>query len=402
MKSIFAERSFRFYYAGQALSLAGDGLRTIAIPLLVFKLTGSALSLGITYALEYLPFTLFGLVGGSLADRLDRRRLMIGCDFVRFAVIAFFALAYWRGSLTLPMLYAGIIVVSLTAAVFMGGQASSIPFLLGKERATKAIAALIAAEQISNLVAPPIGGVLFSLGGPLPALVVNACTYLTSQASLALVPTMGPEVPGGLPSLRELKDDIAEGFRFLGSDVAMRAVAFMSLGLNTFGMMALAVLIAFMKREFHATDTEVGVCLGLGAFGSVAGSLLGGAFSRKWPFGLSLCIAYAIDGLIFLPIVWAHALWVLVLFWNLTGVAASFETTQIVGWRMRIIPDEKVGRVFGAARLVALIGVVPGSIGGGYIADHFGVRAAMAVAAFGFLALALVASAIPALRNDKR
>jgi MFS family permease len=402
MKSIFAERGFRFYFAGQALSFVGDGLRTLAIPLLVFKLTGSALSLGITYALEFLPFALFGLVGGSLADRLDRRRLMIGCDFVRFAIIGLFALAYWRGFLSLTMLYAGIVLVSATAAVFMGGQASSIPYLLGKQRASQAIAALIAAEQTSNLVTPPLGGLLFSLGGPLPALVVNAFTYLTSQISIALVPTMGPEFPGGLPTLKELVADIRESFRFLTADVAMRTVSLMSLGLNMFGMMATAVFIAFLKREFHASDAQVGLSFGIIAVGSLFGSVLAGSVGRSWPYGLSLCIAYTIDGLIFMPVIWAHDLWVVIAFWSLASIAASFEVTQILGWRMRVIPEDKVGRVFGVARLIALIGVVPGTIGGGYLADHFGVRVPIVVSAVGYLLLASVAFAVPALRNDKR
>ena len=93
-QGIFASRSFSLFYAGQALSYVGDGLRTLAIPLLVYHLTGSALSLGVTYGLEFLPFVLFGPVGGALADRLDRRRLMLLCDFVRFSVIAAFAIAY--------------------------------------------------------------------------------------------------------------------------------------------------------------------------------------------------------------------------------------------------------------------------------------------------------------------
>ena len=134
LRSVFAESSFALYYSGQTLSYFGDGLRTFAIPLLVFKLTGSGLSLGVTYALEFLPFALFGLVGGSLADRLDRRRLMISCDFVRFAIIALFALLYWLHKLTLLELYIGIAIVSIAAAIFLGGQSTSIPYLVGKER----------------------------------------------------------------------------------------------------------------------------------------------------------------------------------------------------------------------------------------------------------------------------
>jgi len=85
--SIFASQTFRRYFVGQAFSYVGDGLRFIAIPLLVFHLTKSAVSLGFTYVLEILPFALAGLIGGSLADSLDRKRLMISCDFVRFCII---------------------------------------------------------------------------------------------------------------------------------------------------------------------------------------------------------------------------------------------------------------------------------------------------------------------------
>src|SRR5579864_7405105 len=188
-QAIFASRSFSLYYAGQALSYVGSSMLTLAIPLLVYHMTGSAISLGITYALEFLPFALFGPVGGALADRLDRRRLMLLCDFVRFLVIALFALAYARGVLTLPWLYAGIAIIATCAAFFIGGQSPSIPFLLGKDRIGPAVAALIAAEQGANLIVPPVGGALFALVGPLPALTINAFTYLTSQLSLYALPT---------------------------------------------------------------------------------------------------------------------------------------------------------------------------------------------------------------------
>lgn len=128
--SIFASQTFRRYFVGQAFSYVGDGLRFIAIPLLVFHLTKSALSLGFTYVLEILPFALAGLIGGSLADRIDRKRLMISCDFVRFCIITAFAVGYWTNTLSLPLLYGGIVVLSICAAFFLGGQSSSIPYMI--------------------------------------------------------------------------------------------------------------------------------------------------------------------------------------------------------------------------------------------------------------------------------
>jgi len=294
-QGIFASRTFSLFYAGQALSYVGDGLRTLAIPLLVYHLTGSAISLGVTYALEFLPFALFGPIGGALADRLDRRRLMLLCDFICFLVIALFALAYARGVLTLPWLYAGIAIIATCAAFFIGGQSPSIPFLLGKDRASPAVAALIAAEQGANLIVPPIGGALFALVGPLPALAINAFTYLTSQLSLYALPTLGPDVPGRMPTVRELVADVSEGFRIVLADDAMRAVAMLSGALNFFGIMAFAAIIPFLERDLGASTTQVGLSFGVIAAGSMIGSLVAGRYGRRWPFGKSLVIAYAID-----------------------------------------------------------------------------------------------------------
>ena len=130
----FRSPAFTRFYFGQALSYAGDGLRTIAIPLLVFQLTGSAVSLGLTFALEITPFAIFSLVGGSFADRLERRRLMLVCDGVRFAIMALFAAAFATHRLTLPLLYTGVVLLAICGAIFLGCQSPSIPYSAGKGR----------------------------------------------------------------------------------------------------------------------------------------------------------------------------------------------------------------------------------------------------------------------------
>jgi len=402
VESVFRNRSFSLFYAGQAFSYIGDGLRIIAIPLLVYHLTGSALSVGVTYALELGPFALFGLVGGSLADRLDRRMLMIACDAVRFLVMAFFAVGYATKVLTLPALYAGIVAISIAAAVFVGGQASTIPYLLGKHRATKAMSALLAAEQLSQTILPPVGGALFALVGPLPALIANACTYLVSQISIAAVPGLGPDAPGRLPSLRVVASDVGVGFRAMWADRGLRSFSGVSLAFNFFGLMAGAVLIPFLKRDFGASDAVVGYSLGVGAIGAVVGSWVAGHVPHSWRFGRMMVVAYALDGLLFVPVMFTHNLALAVTFLALTNGCVLFEVAQLIGWRMRIIPEELVGRVSGAARFIALLGTVPGALAGGALADHFGARSAILVAGYGYLALALALAAIPSIRSERR
>ena len=308
-EGIFASRGFRQYFVGQSLSLLGDGLRVLAVPLLAFHLTHSALSTGTAFICEVAPFSIFALVGGSLADRVDRKRLMIGADAVRFLVMAFFAAAYWFHFLTLPMIYAGLIVISICAAAFLGGQASSIPYLLGRDRTTEAMAALIAAESVSNLVTPVAGGALFALFGPFPALVINALTYLASQLSLSRIDSLGPDNPHGMPTLRTLGNDVRLGFRTLFEDRGMRAQAMMAFALNTFGFGAYAILIPFLKRGFGASDQQVGLFLGMSAVGAIVGATVAGRMAKRWPFGRAVTTAYLLDAAACLPVVLLNNIW---------------------------------------------------------------------------------------------
>jgi MFS family permease len=398
--SVFRSSEFRRYYAGQALSYLGDGLRTLTIPLLVFHLTGSAVSLGLTFALELLPFAAFSLLGGSLADRLDRRALMLGSDAVRFLIMALFTLALWRGVLTLPLLYVGVVLLSICAAIFLGAQASSIPYLLGKHRAKAAVAALVATEQGVNLIAPPVGGAIFGLAGALPALGINALTYLTSQLSLASVASFGPDRPSGFPSLREVGYDVSAGFRFVFADRAMRTLTLSSCAINAVAIFGFVAMIPYLKREFGATDQLVGLAFGCFALGSVAGSLLAGR--THWPFGRALVIAYVVDALAWLPVYWAQSMAVAVAAVTLCAACGAYEITTIVGWRMRVIPEDLIGRVFGVIRLLVLGGMVPGAILGGVIADHWGTRAVMGLSGVAFLLLTLGLASSRAVLSERR
>jgi MFS family permease len=401
-QSVFRSRSFTSFYIGQSFSYVGDGLRTIAIPLLVYHITGSALSIGITYALELGPFALFGLVGGSLADRIDRRRMMIGCDAIRFAILVLFAIGYARGFLTLPLLYGGIVVIAIAAATFIGGQASSIPYLVGKDRATNAISALGAAEQVSLTVLPPVGGSLFALVGPLPALIVNSVTYVFSQIAIATIADLGPDVPGRLPSLREIGSDIAIGFRFVWRERTMRALAALSMMFNFIGFVSYATWIPYLKRDFGASDSVVGIALGVGAIGACGGSWLAGHVPKAWPLGRMLTVAFVADGLLFLPVAFTHDIRVAIAFVALSSACALFGVVQTVGWRMRVTPEPLMGRVFGAVRFIVLAGTVPGGLLGGAIADRYGAREATMLAAIGYLAMALAIFALPLVRNERR
>ena len=375
-------------------------MRTIALPLLVFRITGSALNLGLTFALEWFSFGIFSLVGGSLADRVNRKRMMIGSDLMRFAIILSFALGYESRWLSLPLLYGGIVLHAICGAIFNGGQVTSIPYVVGKSRATEAVAALTGTESAVNTIMPPIGGALFGLLGPLPALVVNAATYLASIASLAVVHDLGPEESMGLPRFRHVLDDVKIGFQFLLADRSMRIASFCSLFANVFGMMQTTALVPFVKRDLDGSDFLVGV-----AFGALgAGSVLGAALAPRLrvPFGKIVVAAYVLGWVLYVPVAFTHNFTVAATALFFAAIPSGAYLAHILGWRMRVIPEDTVGRVFGAARLLVLCGTLPGALIGGAITDAYGARFTIAASLGASLIIVLYVASSPTLRREAR
>jgi MFS family permease len=398
--SVFRSSSFARFYAGQALSYLGDGLRTIAIPLLVFHLTGSAVAVGATWGIELLPYAVVSLVAGSLADRVDRRRLMIVCDALRCTVMVGFCVAFVTGRLTVPLIYVGVLVLAIGGSVFLGCQAASVPYLLGKDRAKGAVAALQATEQTVNLIAPPLGGSLLGIVGPLPLLIANAATYLGSQIAVASVRSFGPDTPPGLPTLREIASDVGAGWRFLSSDATMLRLSLFSALANTVGTIGFVTLIPYLKRAFEAGDHVVGIAFGCFSAGAALGALVAGR--THYPIGLALIVTYLADGIGWLPLPFTHSLPVAVGGVAFSSICAGYQVTCLVSWRMRIIPEELVGRVFGVARFLVLGGILPGSLLGGWLADHVGVRPTMAISAFGYMLAAVVLAFSQVVRAERR
>jgi len=246
------------------------------------------------------------MIGGSLADRVDRRRTMLACDALRCAVMTALCVLLATGRLTIGIVYGAVMVLSVGAALFAGSQTPSIRYVLGVDGARGGVAALHATEQTVNLVAPPLGGALMGVVGPLPALAVNAFTYLWSQVAIASVSTFGPDAPGRIPKPREIAADVADGWRQLMADRSMRITTLCSLGFNTIGSVGFVVLIPFFKRVFTASDGAVGVAFGVFAAGAAIGSFVAGR--THWPVGRALIVANLFDAVLWLVPPWVHAM----------------------------------------------------------------------------------------------
>ncbi|MBV8424093.1 MAG: MFS transporter, partial [Candidatus Eremiobacteraeota bacterium] len=240
---------------------------------------------------------------------------------------------------------------------------------------------------------------IFGLAGPFPGLLVNAVTYIAASASLGAIRDRGPEQTSGIPHPRHVIDDVVLGFRFLFGDRAMTLVTFGSFIANFFGSFGFTAYVPFIKRDLGGSDLSVGIVFGAMGAGTVLGALLVSRIHIS--FGKNMTIGYAWS-FVNLALIWTRDVTTMAVVLGVLSIAAGWNVSATLGWRMRIIPEETVGRVFGAARLLVLGGTLPGALLGGALADAYGARTAIAVSAIGISILIVFVLTNRTIREESR
>lgn len=171
--SLWRDQSFVFFWLGRAISLLGTAITSVVLPILVYRLTASALLTSLLATLEVLPYLLFGLFAGEVADRVDRRRLMVGCDLLNTFLLGSIPAAGWLHALTVPHIF---VVALLSASAFVWFDAAdfgAIPTLVGREHLVAATSAIASMSTVVGIVGPALGGALIATIGPAAGIALS-------------------------------------------------------------------------------------------------------------------------------------------------------------------------------------------------------------------------------------
>jgi MFS family permease len=381
-----------FYKAMVAAGFANlaDGVLWVALPLLAVQLTRSpVLVAGATVAAR-LPW-LLAPVAGALADRLDRRQTMIRVNLVRTALLGGLALAVAADLASLPLLYAVAVLLGLAETLFDTSDQSLLPALVARGDLTRANSRLFAVELVANaFVGPPLGGLLAVLGLAV-AFGVPAAAYLVGAACLALI--AGSFRPAGAAPAgsTRLRDDIAEGVRFVWRHPVLGPLAVM-LGVQNMAFAAfysVFVLFAVAPGPMGLSEAGFGIVTAALGVGSLLGTWLAVPAERRLGRFRTLVLTVVLNGAsLVVPIVTAGAVLVGASM-VVSGVAIVLWNVVTVSLRQRITPDRLLGRMNASYRLVGW-GTMPlGALLGGVLAEALGLRPAFGVAAAAtFLTLA--------------
>jgi MFS family permease len=352
------------YWTGQTISNLGSSITLFALPLLVYKLTGSALSLGITAAAEFLPYLLFGLILGAWTDRVDRKRMMIGTDIARALIIASIPLLYAFGLLTVWWIYVvGFVHATLTIC-FEAGQFAAIPSLVNQDDLVTANGRIQASYSGASVVGPLLAGVLVTQV-PLAALMlIDAFSFLLSSFSLALIKKRFNTGEKRAPT--SIRSDVVEGLRYVFSNPVLRNISIMMALVNFVGSTIYAQLILFAKVRLQATDLQASLLYSAGGLGVVILALAAGPLRKRLSFSTVALGALMLEGILTVVFSLMHWYWAAMVLWTLIGGLGILFNINTSSLRQAIVPNHMLGRVITIAGVLAWSAIPLGSLLGGF------------------------------------
>ncbi|MFF9190380.1 MFS transporter [Streptomyces rochei] len=347
-RPLWRERDFGVFWAAQTLSVLGDSFALIALPLLVLEATGSIARMGLLTAAGGAAAVLAAVFAGAVVDRVDRRRLLIGCDLVRMVLYGLIPLVWLLGP-QVWLLYAVLPLCEAVGMFFAVGYVTVVRSLVGTEQLTEANGRLNATAAAAGVLGPLCAGVVAAWSGPTAAVGVDAASFGVSAALVALVRFRPRPADDREPDERPgLWRDLRAGVAFLRGHPVLRALtvllccfSFLTLGLND-------LVIYHLKHDLGHDDGTVGTVMAVGALGTITGALLVARTRRLLGFGRTWTGAVAVCGLAFAGLGRAGDVPTVALLSAAFLACVGMAGTCSMSLRQEVTPEHLLGRVTAA------------------------------------------------------
>jgi len=387
--SLRRHRNYRLFFTGQVISVSGTWMQNIALAWLVVELTHSPLAVGALAFCRFLPFTIFGLVAGVVADRIDNRKLVITTQSVSMTFSAILAALVLTGSQTLWLVYV-LAVLSGTALVFDAPGRHALTFqMVGRDELPNAVALNASLFNASRVVGPAVAGVLIAAFGVGVCFLINTITFLAVLAGLLLMrkEELVPLERTGEPPPTMVRG-IREGFSWVLASPQMRLVLLVVAVVSTVGF-NFHVLLPLLASDTLQTGPEVfGILSACFGGGALVGALLSAALGRaSWKVLVLGTGGFSLSLLALAPMttVWACAVLLFI-----TGTCFTLWTSNANSILQLNAPDHLRGRVV-SLYLWAFAGFAPvGGLFAGWLVDLGGTQLSFTIAGLTGLAMTLL------------
>jgi MFS family permease len=379
----FTYRDFRVLWLGAFTSTVGNWMQEVAQAWLVFDLTKSSFYLGLDDFLGQLPILLFTLIGGVVADRHDRRHLLLGSQFVQMTTAFILAaLIFWR-----VVRVEHILLLSFVAGMgqAFGGPAyqALIPSLVRKDHLPNAIALNSIQFNLARVIGPILAGATLAAWGGAACFALNGLSFLVVIVALLALTIKHIPQPEKKPMMHDLKG----GLRYARGQPAIIALTILA-ALTTFlGLPLLTFLPVFARDVFHGDINRFSYMMAISGVGAVCGALIVAWLGRFRHMGMALLLVQATFGMLVVAFSLSRVPWVSYALLFCTGASLLMIFSMTTSLVQLIVPDQLRGRVV-SIYMVAFRGGMPlGSLAAGYVASRS--SAPLVLGANGVLILAV-------------
>jgi MFS family permease len=273
------------FWTGQTISNLGSSFTQWAVPILVYNLTHSAVSLGVATAATFLPYLLFGLLIGAWMDRVDRKRAMIALDWLNAAVIFSIPLVATYGHLTVWWIYGVTFIQSTVFIAFSAGEFAAVPSLVESDDLVTANGRIQATYSAAQVAGPLLAGLLVSFIAVQWVMALDAASFAVSAVTLSLIGKSFNAADDGEPKeATTIFRDVAEGLRYVLGHPVLRNISLMMALINFVGASTYAQLVLFARERLDASTREIGILFAAGSAGVVVTGLFAGRLRKRFSF----------------------------------------------------------------------------------------------------------------------
>jgi Na+/melibiose symporter-like transporter len=420
MLSTLRQRNFALLWFGGLISLAGDWVLFIALPIYVYTLTGSTLATSAMFIAEMIPNLLLGSIAGVFVDRWDRKRTMIVANLL--LALGLLPLLAVQSAQQLWIVYSVAFVESAIAQFFKPAESALLPQLVGEEHLVAANSLNALNQNLARLVGPALGGVIAGLLGLPGVILIDAASFLIAGALIALIsgrPTRASQsseaTPDAVGAWVAVWREWLAGLRLVRRERPI-LIVFVMLAITSLGEGIMGVLfVVFVKRVLGGGALELGWLMSAQAVGGLIGGLLVGSAGRIFAparlIGLSGVLFGAIDLAIFNYPAFVPGIVLGLILFVVVGIPGVGFATGVNTLLQTTVADQYRGRIFGALGTTQGLLMLIGTASAGALGDRLGVVTVLNIQGGGYILAGLIALAllrgavphiVPAARQEAR
>jgi MFS family permease len=381
---LLKDPAFLRYVAARVLSLVGNIITLVALPVLVYRLSGSSFLTALVAGLEAAPYAIFGLFAGALSDRWNRKTVMVTADLLSACVLATVPIAHLLDVLTVPHILLVAFAGPAIGTFFDGAVFGAVPMLVGRNRIAEANSYVWSVQGMVEIVMPSLVGVALAVLHPASLLAVDALTFVASAMLIsgigrAMHDTTRVHAP---LTVRQVFADIREGLRYLAGHAGVRTMTIVGFTQCVAGGGFVALMVVWADRQLGVGTEGIrfGLVYGSWAIGALVASVALPRLLRGTTPARITLLALPVSAVLgVLTPVW-EVWWVGALSLLTWGVAYTLVAINSISYRQQVTPEHLLGRVNTAGRMLAWgMGWTGGAFLAGALSSQLGLRSTLFV-----------------------